>query len=351
MLSRTAAIRKVLLVAVLAFSLVFTPFSVSMVSAAPVLPAKFIRISSPNINDVAEYTIGLTINETVVPLGSIEFTFCSNSPIIVDVCTQPSGLDVSGAVLINETGNSGFAISASTPSTLLLSRVPILPVNASSTYSFEDITNPDTPGSYYLRIKTFSSTDGTGAHIEEGGAVFSMNGGVSLLTEVPPYLRLCASVTIVDYNCATATSFLIDFGEFSKTSARTATSELVIATNAGSGFSISISGTTLTSGNNIIAPLASGGSTSPGTAQFGINLRANSSPSVGSDPVGPGAANPTANYNVPNTFRFAESDVIVSGSGPSDHRKFTVSYLANIDPDQPPGIYTTTITYIALANF
>lgn len=348
---RTTVRIEIYLTVVLLLLAVISPLFTSKVLAAPFLPNRFIRISEPTVNFVAEYTVGFTINEVTSPLGSIELQICANTPIIADSCTLPTGLNMSSAILSNQTGNTGFTVSASTTNSVLLTRFPSLPFNAASTYSLSNITNPDTPGSYYLRIKTFSSNDGTGAHLEEGGAVYSLNGGININTEVPPYLKLCTAVVIVNYDCSTATAYLIDFGEFSKSSANSATSQIVVATNAGSGFSITIAGTTMTSGNNIINSLSSGGASSPGTAQFGINLRSNTNPATGSEPIGPGVASPTANYNVPNSFRFTSSDIIVSGSGPTDNKKFTISYLVNVDLNQPPGIYATTLTYIALANF
>lgn len=351
MLKSTVATLRVLVATVFVFGTVIIIVPQPKAIAAPLLPNRYVRISSPTAGQNAEYTVGFSVNDVVTPYGSVELLFCTNSPILAEACTPPPGFDISGATLTGQTGNTGFAINSSTSNSVLLSRVPILPSNAASTYQFSNVINPTTPGSHYMRLRTFSSNDGTGPEIEEGGTVFSINGGLSIGAEVPPYLKLCASVTIVGYDCSTATSFLIDLGELSKTEANTASSELVLATNAGFGFTITVAGTTLISGNNIIDPLSSGGSSNPGTAQFGINLRSNSSPSIGADPSGPGVAAPTANYSIPNTFRFASPEVIVSGVGNTDNKKFTVSYLANVDINQPTGVYATTITYIALANF
>ncbi len=347
----TVATLRVLVATVFVFGLIVTNAQPPEVKAAPLLPNRFVRISNSTVNQTAQYVVGFRINELSTIIGSFEITFCTNSPISAEVCTPIPGFDVSAAALGSQTGNTGFVITSSTSGSILLSRAPSLPSNAASTYQFLNVTNPSASGSHYMRLKTFSSIDGTGAEIEEGGAVFSMNGGVNINTEVPPYLKLCASVTIVNYDCATATSFLIDLGEFSKTNARAATSEMVIATNAGFGYTITMFGTTLVSGNNTISPLASGGTSVPGTAQFGINLRSNTNPDIGADAAGPGSATVAGGYNTANNFRFVSPDVIVSGTGSTDNKKFTVTYLANIDVNQPPGVYATTITYIALANF
>jgi hypothetical protein len=89
----------------------------------------------------------------------------------------------------------------------------------------------------------------------------------------------------------------------------------------------------------------------PGLPQFGFNLRANSSPAGGSDPIGPGVGTPQAGYNQPNIYRFVNGDVIASTTAPDDIRQYTASYLVNVSAAQPAGIYVSTVTYVCLANF
>jgi hypothetical protein len=182
--------------------------------------------------------------------------------------------------------------------------------------------------------------------------VFAIAPGLNIAAEVPPYLRFCASVTITAFDCSTANSYLIDMGEFASSRTVAASSEMVVATNAASGYSITISGTTLTSGNNTIPALLPGAASLMGTSQFGINLRSNSNPSIGANPAGPGVGGVVSvPYSAPNLFRFQNGDVLVSSSGSSDNQKFTISYVANVSNGQAPGYYASTMTYICLANF
>ena len=126
---------------------------------------------------------------------------------------------------------------------------------------------------------------------------------------------------------------------------------ILAATNAQSGYVISVKGTTMTSGTNIINALAANDVSRPGTAQFGLNLRANTTPSGGSNPSGPGFAVPDPNYNVPNTYRFKDGDTLVSTTLPDDRRLFTASYIVNVPKGQAPGIYVSTMTYICVGTF
>ncbi len=125
---------------------------------------------------------------------------------------------------------------------------------------------------------------------------------------------------------------------------------MVTSTNAGIGYNLATYGTTMTSGNNEIA--ATQNATSQvGTNQFGINLRANTTPHIGADTSGPGTAHPTTNYNNVNRFTFKSGDTVAQATGAQDYRKFTTSYIVNVSKDQAPGVYSTTLTYVCLANF
>jgi len=323
--------------------------------AVPNMANRFDQIQDSAISVVTTHRFGFTYTNTIDPVGSVAFEFCSNSPLPAVPCSPPSGLSVSAASLADQSGEAGFTIngSSSTANKLVIRRSPQVPnaASAESIYEFANVTNPDTIGSYYVRLQTFSSVDGTGAALEAGGVVFSINERFNISAEVPPYLRFCASVTIVDFDCSSATSFFVDFGEFAINKPKFTSSEMVAATNAPYGYNITAWGTTLTSGNNIIPELVTQAPSSPGISQFGINLRDNSDPNIGANPSGPGTAMPNPAYNVPNTYRFNTGEAVVSNPGTNDNRKFTVSYIANISTSQAPGIYATTISFICLANF
>lgn len=320
--------------------------------ALPLMANRFDRMSSNVAGANATHVIGFTITQTATPLGSVGIEFCANDPLPGTPCTAPTGFTAAGASLGSQTGNTGFSIHpSSTANKIILGRFPVVPIGAASTYQFNNVINPSSPGTYFVRLQTFSSNDGTGGAIEEGGIAIAINDAVNVSAEVPPYLKFCTSVTIVGYDCSTATSFFIDLGEFSTNNVSVASSEFVVATNAGSGLTITMTGTTLTSGNNTIQALNPSGTTSPGTSQFGVNLRANNNPGIGAEPNGPGTVSARPEYNNPNSFRFVNNESIATTSTTSDNKKFTLSYLVNISDSQPPGVYATTLSFICLANF
>jgi hypothetical protein len=285
-------------------------------------------------------------------LGSIEVEFCSNDPISGDPCTAPNGLDLSGVTLSDQTGQTGFSIdSTSTNNRLILTRAaspaPVGPVS----YTFDNAINPGVPGSYFVRLQTFATTDASGSASDYGGIAYAINTNLSITAEVPPYIIFCTAVSIPGMSCANADGDYVNFGELSSTHPSRGSSQMLTATNARNGYSITITGTTLMSGNNVINQLGANDVSRPGTPQFGLNLRANASPSGGLDPTGPGVAAPTAPYNSPNFFRFTTNEVVATAIAADDLRLYTASYIVNVPSGQAPGVYASTVTYICLANF
>lgn len=310
-----------------------------------------LRLSDSSVSAQTTYQVSLAVTTPGV-FGSIALEFCSNDPIPGQPCTAPSGFDATTASLSSQTGASGFSIdSSSTANRLVLGRAPVAAGADALQFVFNGITNPSAPGSYFVRLQTFASNDATGQDTDYGGLVFSINNPIAITATVPPYLLFCTGLTIGNFNCANAAGDTIDFGNLSSIRALSGSSQLLVATNAANGYNVTAFGTTLTSGNNIISPLATGDVSRPSTSQFGLNLRANSTPAIGNDPAGPGVGQPTAGYGQPNRFRFASGDTIISSPDPDNVRLYTASYMVNVAATQPAGVYASTITYIALANF
>jgi hypothetical protein len=315
------------------------------------LPFRSMQLSDDEASVSANYFLKF-FSASPGTLGSIEIQFCSNSALIGDPCTPPVGFDDSAATLINQSGATGFSISnASTTNELILTRTPSAASTGFVTYEFSGVTNPSSSGSYYVRVQTFASNDVSGPATDFGSMAIDILNNIAISTEVPPYLIFCTGVTITGFNCANAEGDFIDFGELSFTKASSASSQMLIATNAQSGYGITVDGPTMASGTNIITGLTTGDVSRPGNGQFGFNLSANSTPSGGSDPSGLGTGTPTPAYDQPNIFQLNSGDLIAASPVPDNLRKFTADYIVNVPPAQAPGIYVTTLTYIALATF
>ncbi len=281
-------------------------------------------------------------------VGSLKFEYCT-SPLQQLPCAAPAGINAGAAVLSAQSGETGFAIFSQNANTVILGRPPAITGNQANSYSLNNVVNPSNIGSFYLRISSYASSDGTGPPLDFGGTVGVITRGVAITTEVPQILIFCVGVSIPG-QCATATSNFLDLGEFHNNSTAAGTTQFMVGTNAAFGYVVTANGTTMTSGNSIIPALLGPTNSQSGQSQFGINLRANVVPAVGADPNG-GSGHPTANYNSPNSFTFNNGDVIASHTFVSDLEKYTVSYIVNINSGQPVGVYNTTLTYVVTATF
>lgn len=327
------------------------PFAALQAGAAPLL------FRSMTISDNQAGHTGVTYHAAFLlpssaTLGSIVIEFCANSPLEDDTCTVPAGFDMGPATLTSQSGQSGFTISsASTANRVILTRPPAAGAVGMSDYVFDGVTNPAAGGPLFARIYTHAASDASDGYTDFGGIALDIQGLLNISLEVPPFLIFCVGENITDYDCSTATEPFSDLGDLTPASTRAAQHQLVVATNAKDGYSMWALGNTMTSGNNLINPMTTLTTSKKGTSQFGMNMRANTDPRVGQDPQGPGAGTVTSNFDQPDRFYFNSGEIVATTPTTDAYRKYTVSYIVNVPKDQPGGVYSTTLTYVTLANF
>lgn len=290
---------------------------------------------------------------TQVPVGSVDMKFCID-PIPYMPCDPPTGLDVSHAVLSSQTGETGFGISTQTSNHLVLSRIsPAVVGSAQSTYVFTGVVNPTSMAhSFSIRLSDYASTDATGTPIDVGSVVNMITNDIFLETQVPPILTFCLAQKVsADCTFSEGGNFS-DLGNLSPDETLFAQSQMGIGTNASSGFAVAAYGTPMAAGTHIIDPLPVPSPSKKGTNQFGINLVANTDPVVGADPDGPFLNAVTmTDYGIPNRFKYINGDRLAYAPNVSLVRRFTTSYIVNVSPSLPAGVYATTITYICTGLF
>lgn len=290
---------------------------------------------------------------TALPVGSLDMLFCID-PIPYHACVTPPGLDVSNASLTSQIGEVGFSISSQSTNHIVLSRTPTMITPAAlSSYKFDNIVNPsDTDQSFSIRLRSHSSTDASGPQIDFGSVKGQVTTGITIETQVPPMLVFCLAEQVND-NCeGTNDNYYSDMGTLSSESTLTAQSQMAVGTNATAGFVITANGTPMAAGTNVIDSPTVPTESVKGSNQFGINLVANNTPNVGSDPEGTWAnAVPSPDYGVPNKYKFVSGDAIAFSPNVSLMKKFTVSYIVNSREDLRPGVYSTTVTFIASGRF
>ena len=287
------------------------------------------------------------------PIGSFELLFCED-PIPYHPCDVPPGLNASAATLGQQNGEQGFTITQQSGNRLVLSRAAAVPTSTtSSSYFLDGVVNPtNTDQAFAIRIKTFTSSDATGPQVDFGSVRGQVTEGVIIETQVPPMLIFCLAQE-VDYNCTgTNEVYYTDMGELGPDGTLTARSQMAVGTNATAGFSITAHGASLSAGINVIPGLAQPTLSQAGRNQFGINLVENTLPAIGDNPTGAWAnAVAATDYSQPNHYKFISGDEVAYSPNVSLMRKFTVSYIANASSSLRPGVYTTTVNFIATGRF
>lgn len=147
----------------------------------------------------------------------------------------------------------------------------------------------------------------------------------------------------------------VNLGTLTTSAAGTGSHTISVLTNASSGFALSYLGATLTNSANGLytIPVYTSGASSPGTAGFGINLKDNTTPDIGANPVSNyGTCGISSGYDTADQYTFVASSTttLTSVTAPTDC-VYTTSYIANISSTTAAGSYTTDITYITTGTF
>lgn len=146
---------------------------------------------------------------------------------------------------------------------------------------------------------------------------------------------------------------------FSSSAASTATAQFSVIDYTSYGYAVQLVGTTPTYNGHSIAAMSNGSGgpavSSPGHEQFGVNLVANTSPVVGTNPnygqFGLVTAGPTTNYDSPNGFYYSSGSSIASSPKSSGQITYTISFLVNVDSLTPGGQYTSNQQIICTGTY
>lgn len=324
---------------VLSMALLLVYFS-GAVSASQ-LTARKVTIGSSVASATTTYSFGFTVPSATV-IKSASFTACTTAS---GTCTVVPGFSVTGATLTAQPTNlgdaSGWTINTSTSGSLRLSKTAnVAAPTGSQTVGFSGVTNPSaTNTTFFIRMTTYSDDNYTTA-IDTGTVATSTAGQTTVTASIDEILTF------------TLASSTVALGTLSTSATGTGTSSMTVATNAATGYSVSYSGSTLTSGANTIPAMSTAAASVTNSKQFGINLTNNTTPAVGVSVSGTGSGTAATGYNTANQFKFnTAGDVIASASLPTNSNVFTISYIANIDGATAAGAYSTVIGYVATANF
>ena len=322
------------------------------------LTLRDLTMGSSVISATTDYDFDFT-TATTANIGSIKFDFCT-TPLPTDACSAPGGLNVDDdsapVISINQQLDNGstfatpFSIhTANTDAnTIVVTRTATsLASGRAIQFDFDNAVNPSaTNTAFYVRISTYTSTDGTGTSTDEGSVAGSTANQITVNAKVEEYLKLCI---FEGTTCTCPTGDLtVDLGTLSTTVARTGTSMMETATNALNGLDVSYDGTTLTSGSNTITAMGEteNNTSTVGSEEFGFSAASPTGPA----PIGTAGAF----YDEASEYGFnasAGTHIFASSTGAINNTTYTLTWLANVAGTTEPGLYTTTVTFTALAKF
>lgn len=171
-------------------------------------------------------------------------------------------------------------------------------------------------------------------------------------TDRQPYIEMVVTKPAVNLGVVTTSTTGYDTAAFN------------VKSYLSNGYVVQIYGPPPTNGTHQVTTTTSPYTSAQGTEQFGINLVANTTPSVGANavqdsdtahaaqPFGFGApATSPVDYGTANQFHYNSGDTIAQSTQSSGYTYYTISYIMNITPVTPGGTYTTAQTLVVTSAF
>ncbi len=357
-----------------AFALLAYALLPSWALAAGQITARSVTLANSAGGAVTTYSATFTLATSGQTLGSVKFEIC-DSPLSSASCVNTgnsSNATFTGAGLGSVTcaacNGGGWTVGSASGNTLYITHTAAAVTGTPTmTVVLNNVTNPSANNKeFYVRVSTYSDTAATTPAYpgtDFGGVALDTAQQITISGTMPESLVFCVGVTVTS-DCSTVTGSAVNLGTFSPAATNTGTSQMAASTNAGSGYAITINGTVPTSGANPIAAMGTQSANSSGcvvsctstqgVSQFGTNVVANTSPTVGAGvtPTGAGYGGAgSGGYSTANAFRFFSGDTVASSPGVSNGQTFENSYLVNVPGSQAAGLYTSTMTYICTATF
>lgn len=337
------------------------------------------------------YSFSFTVPGAASTVQSMDFQFCS-TPLPGTDCNLPTGQSVTGvAISGSPTGLTGWALgtagnaptnswsngTSGTGGRVRITRTAGTNVssNTAATIAFNGITNPSTADQeFFVRLVTYTDTAWTTSR-DNGTVANSTATQIDITAKVQEVLNFSVGVDgnsdgSVDAPTASCNALTeggaLDLGDadgvLSFNQAYDAHSYFRVSTNANNGTVIYYAGDSLVYDTNEINEVGTTATASaPGTEQFGLAIDSGDTVTNGFSFTQLSATAPYDNGDgllTAGTTQFAFDDSslttplqLASAANPITCETGSVRYLGNISTTTPPGIYTTSISYIATPTY
>jgi hypothetical protein len=320
--------------------------------------------SSLKISALSDHTIQFVTPTGIAAGQAISITFPSgyatgtfaigNFDLATSTSASCSGF-ADAALVSGAASGLSWGVTQATSTVYITSGTAVVPANrciqieigsnaTSGATGVSQITNPSSPGSYSILI--------TGSFGDNGSITQNIitDDTVSVSATVQQSLTFTISTTTIYFG--TLGSGAVKYASSTNTSGDTAETiahTLGVATNAPSGYTLSLRGQTLTSqqnaSNTINAIGSSAASSTAGTEQFGIRATSTGGTGATIDPT----------YNFSTSYGYdataTTSAPLATGSGATNTTTFGLRYMANIGGTTEAGTYVASLIYVATANY
>jgi hypothetical protein len=359
------------------------------VNAAQITARKIV-MSTSAASAAATYALTFT---PVTTEQELVVDFCANDPLISDTCTFAAGTVPTIASPVSSVGTATAVGSGSPVHTIKVTGLTMTGGSPFTVTITSGITNPTTNTSFYARILTYPTGSGgnyipantsgntptIGANNQDsGGIALSTAANINITSKVFETLSFCVFQT----SCGTAPTLTLGDPTTQALSISNAyansNAQFTLATNAGSGVNVTMTGTTLcrpggtcTTGANAFTISATGGGTGAtsavGTEQFGMCAWKNGSTALTVatkylDSVNACSGISTGTYAGTSRFGFDDSAAadgtnnaagtqVMSSTGAVPTVTGAFTFLGNIAATTEAGVYSTNLNLVATGTF
>ena len=373
------------------------------VTDASQVTTRSITMSTSATSAQATYTLTFT-PATTEANASVAIDFCSDTPLPGSTCAFVAGSTVPAISATPTSTNAGSVVVVGAHTLALDTVTGGLTAGTAKTFVINatpgaSLLNPSTAGSFYARIVTYSTAVGASSGsttgyvpaattggttslgtlaVDTGGVALSTAANISITAKVYETLAFCVFQTA----CGTAPNLTLGDPTTQALSTTTAydnnSAEYTLATNAGGGVSVSMTGTTLcrSTGANCltgasqytISALTTAHALTTGSEQFGMCAdttgatgglaaqspyadTANNCHSLGTG-IYAGSSlfgfNDAASANGTNN---AAGSLLLQSTGAVTSYTGTFAFLGDIAATTEAGIYTTSLNLSATGTF
>lgn len=149
----------------------------------------------------------------------------------------------------------------------------------------------------------------------------------------------------------------LNFGTFSSTTTATGTSSFSVLNYTANGYNVYTNGPPPSSISHTLTGMTPATSSQVGVEQYGINLKANTSPiSQGADPLQIPSGSfsfgvASTGYNTANNYKYVNGESVAESTQSSGETDYTISYIINVSTATPAGQYAGSQGLIVVGSY